>query len=142
MVFCAPNIPSLTLSREGGLIYVVLANNGHQAMKVRRDYLIDRLFGSLSFDIERRGKVFPETAHINPEVPTESSYLTLEPGQISGHVFDLWLIKSAYSLGDGCYRVSAVYRDGMAKDFSAFDGELRSNSMNLCFPERGSAGRP
>ncbi|MGE7137249.1 hypothetical protein ACQKIE_06425 [Luteibacter sp. NPDC031894] len=131
----ADESPSLFISQKDGAVYVVLSNLGNQSIKVRRDYLLDRLFGNLLFDIRRKGKTFPETAHINPEMPTESTYLVLAPGQIGGHVVDQWLIKAAYSLSSGCYTVSAVYRDSMAKDFSAFDGELRSNSIELCFKD-------
>lgn len=130
--FPAENGPSLTLSQNKGMIFVVLANLGDQPIKVRRYYSLDRAMGSLSFDIRRGGKVFTEDAHINPVVPDESTYIVLEPGEINGVVFDRWLIKSMHSMRDGCYSVSATYEDHFAGTFSAFARSVKSNEVKIC----------
>lgn len=133
------NRPSLTLIQRGEEIYVLVANLGGQPVKVRGDYLLDRLMGGLSFEIKQKGKVFPEAAHTNPVLPDESTYVVVGPGEINGRVFDVWLIQGAYSLPKGCYTVTAVYKDRFAKDFSAFRGVSRSNQIQLCLG--GAAGK-
>lgn len=139
LLICAPAIASsrqsglsLTLSQDNGLIYVVLANLGDQSVKIRRYYSLDRAIGSLSFDIRRGDKVFPEVAHINPVLPEESAYLILEPGEINGVVFDRWVIKSVHGMADGCYAVTATYKDNFAEKFSAFAGGVKSNEIKIC----------
>jgi len=124
--------PSLTLSQSNGIIFVVLANLGDQPIKVRRYHSLDRAMGSLSFDIRRGGKVFPEVAHIIPAIPEENTYIVLEPGEIHGVVFDRWLIKSMHGMGDGCYSVSATYEDRFAERFSAFASGVKSNEIKVC----------
>ena len=123
---------SLKVSRDKGDIYVIVANTQDNAVKVRKDFLLDRIFGSLTFDIRNHAKVFPDASHINPEVPTESTYTILTPGQIIGHMFNLQIIKNGHMLTKGCYTISAIYHDGMAKDFAGFEGEIRSKPISLC----------
>lgn len=127
----------LDLSRRGGEIYVVLSNHGDEPVKVRTDYLLERLFGSLSFDIRRGGTTYPETAHINPALPGETNYIVLSPGQIGGQLFRIETVRSMHSLSKGCYVVTATYHDSMAKDFSAFSSYVRSNAIDLCIAEKG-----
>ena len=126
---------TLKVLRDGNELYVVLANTNDQPIKVRRDFLLDRLIGNLTFEIRGHGKDFPDTSHINPVVPTESTYVVLVPGQLTGSTFNLQLIRRAHVLPKGCYTISAIYHDGMAKEFSAFDGEVKSKPIPLCVGE-------
>jgi len=113
-------------------IYVVLANTHDQPIKTRTDFLLARLLGGLAFDIRRGGAVFPITAHIDAELPTEKSYAVLSPGELTGQTFDLPLIARFYMLQKGCYTISVIYHDGDAKEFGGFGGEVKSKPMALC----------
>lgn len=124
--------PALMLVDGDGVLYVVLSNHGDQPVKLRKDFLLDSLAGSLSFHISKSGLDFPLSATMNPVLPAESTYIVLPPGAITGRVIGHWQLAHMYGLSAGCYKVSATYRDHGAEKFAALGNELRSPAVRLC----------
>jgi hypothetical protein len=131
--------PVVRLVAADGVIYSLLANHSDNPVKVRADYLLDSAMGGFSFDVRQGERQFPLVAHINPELPSEGSYVTLAPGSVNGRVFPPSFIAGMYGLKKGCYDVTAVYKDPDASDFAGFSNVLRSNVLHLCIDELTSS---
>jgi hypothetical protein len=130
--------PALKMLQDDGVVYVLLSNHGDKPIKVRTDFLLDSLIGSLRFNVRRGATDLPLSAHINPNPPTEETYIRLPTGFVHGQVFGKWFIASMYGMGVGCYDVSVTYHDRMASDFAAFGDEVTSNSVRLCIDAENS----
>ncbi|MDQ0009694.1 hypothetical protein J2T07_001871 [Luteibacter jiangsuensis] len=134
----AANGPALKMLVDDGEVYVLLSNHGDKALKVRTDFLLDSLVGSLSFKVRKGTTELPLSAHINPNLPTEATYIRLPTGFVHGQVFGKWFIAHMYGMGVGCYDISVIYRDKMASNFAAFGDEIKSNPVRLCIDAENS----
>lgn len=121
---------------------VTLTNTGDLPVKVRSDFLIEPVLGDLAFEFIQHGKVYPQTAHVDANLPDESWYAVLAPRAISGVEFDKDFVSRIYSLPAGCYSVVAIFHDPFASKFAAFSKAVRSNPRKLCVsPTPGVRGK-
>lgn len=134
----AANGLALKMLVDEGVVYVLLSNHGDKALKVRTDFLLDPLAGSLSFKVRKGTTDLPLSAHINPNLPTEASYIPLPTGSVHGRVFGKWFIAHMYGMGVGCYDVSVSYHDKMGSNFAAFSAEVESAPERLCIEAENS----
>jgi hypothetical protein len=131
--------PVIRLVAADGVVYALLANHSGTPIKVRDDFLLDSSMGGLSFEIRKGEKAFPLAGHIDAELPSDNSYITLVPGSVTGHVFAPSFMAGMYGLKTGCYEVTAVYKDPDASDFTGMTDTLRSNIVRLCIDESTSS---
>lgn len=111
---------------------VTLTNTGDEPVKVRSDFLIEPVLGDLAFEFSRNGKVYPQTSHVEADLPDESWYEVLEPRAISGVEFEKNLVSRFYSLPTGCYSVTAIFHDPFADKFAAYAVTIRSRPRKVC----------
>lgn len=123
---------SLRLSVGDGRLYVVLENGSSHPMKLRNGFSLDSITGNFEILIKRDAHAFPLLSHVESDVPSESDYLNLRSAALSGRAISIDLIAEMYGLKEGCYELSAKYRDLMHGTFSAYAGELNSNTVRLC----------
>lgn len=123
---------SLRLFVGDGRLYVTLENGTSHKVKLRNGFSLDSMTGNLEILIKQDARVFPLLSHVESNVPGENDYSNLRPAALSGRAISVDLIAEMYGLKEGCYELSAKYRDLMHADFSAYSSELHSNTVRLC----------
>lgn len=122
----------LRLYELDGKISIIVENESDGEVKISRNFSFSPLVGVLTLSVERGGKRYPLLAQTEPVLPKKEDYISLRPGEIIGSIFDTGLIRDFYQAGGGCIMLGARYHDPQAKAFSAFNGVLTSNSIEVC----------
>jgi hypothetical protein len=136
MVFaCVPAMAkdlALNASIRDRVLIFSIKNDTDHDVRINRSFSMDPILGSIRLEVRRHGSLLHVKGHIDGDMPDNTSYVTIYPGQFYGGSMDMDLLKKLYGMSRGCYSLRIFYRDKFALKFDAYPGEISSDSIYVC----------
>ncbi|MFC4764329.1 hypothetical protein [Dyella koreensis] len=128
----------LEVSRASeGELEVVLKNRSSDRVKVSAVFNENPAFGVLNFNLSEGGHRYGPTFPPNENLPTDSAYISLGPGDAFGHIYSIADLMHSYEAKSACVTLVVTYRDRLAAKFRAFDGSIKARPIRICSSRQG-----
>ncbi|HEY9132885.1 MAG TPA: hypothetical protein VIM98_14125 [Dyella sp.] len=128
----ADNVFNFRADVIGGSLRLSIKNMSGINYKISRLFTQNPAFGVLQVDVRSHGKAYSMVIPPNEDIQSKENYIVLYPGDFFGRDMDIEWMLGLYGIKDGCYDLTIIYHDKMAKEFSAYAGSIKSNTVNVC----------